>query len=343
MRTVSIAIMDTGSKFSQKLEESLYAIITQLQARFFLTTKITFIKCDSSITKRLNSKEFDFVFGVDMVCPGFKDKDKAYLPRIINFLYKMESPDPSMQSYMPVNLKIHNGEIEPEVVVSIIIGYMQKDHDGKLARVVPNNNIQKKYKIIGIAASTGGPEAISYLIEKLSPSITQPILITQHMPGDFIQAFASQLQRKTKRQVFVARDGLSIHENAIYIAPHDAHLIIYERPQGLICGASKEQSVHFLRPAADPMFSSLARTCGDKVIGIVLTGMGIDGTNGAKKLHEAGASVIVQDESTSVVASMPMSVANAGYANHITPLSMMPQLLWNLIVAHNNKKDEGVS
>ena len=169
-------------------------------------------------------------------------------------------------------------------------------------------------KLVAIGASTGGIHAIGQCLSVLPEYVGAPILVTQHLPESFIAAFAEKLAEVAARDALVAEDGMTVQPNTIYVAPGSAHLTVVQRGDRVCVKHDHSRSVANCLPAVDPMFSSAAAVYGSATLGIVLTGMGRDGTAGAGDIAEAGGSVVVQNETTSAVWGMPGSVARAGYA-----------------------------
>ena len=177
-------------------------------------------------------------------------------------------------------------------------------------------------RAIGIGASTGGPNALARILLGLGPvSRRLPILVVQHMPELFTRVFAEQLRTKTGLHVAEAEDGERLRPGRVYLAPGARHM-------GLSDGAEVPPAirlhdsapVHHCRPAVDLLFADLARVFGSATLGLVLTGMGSDGTEGARAIVRAGGAIFVQDETSSTVWGMPGSIAKAGLARRILPL-----------------------
>lgn len=184
------------------------------------------------------------------------------------------------------------------------------------------------FQIVAIGASTGGIHALSHLLRALPASFTPPLLVTQHLPASFIPYFANQLAVLAGRPCDVATDRLRIRPGRIVVAPGDAHLRCVSIGEGW--GAvrlSREPVRSGCLPSVDPMFDSLADCFGPRALGVVLSGMGRDGTEGAKRLAAAGGCVVAQDEASSAVWGMPGSVAAAGIASAL----LEPQAIGRLI------------
>lgn len=173
---------------------------------------------------------------------------------------------------------------------------------------------------IGVGASTGGIHALGRLLEGMARPMGVPILITQHLPPSFIPYFATQLSRMTNLAVKLAEEGEALKADQIYIAPGEAHLGCRRNWGGQVTVAlSEERAPLSSFPAVDPMFMAMARCFGAGAAGIILTGMGRDGTAGAAHIVDGGGMVIAQDEDSSVVWGMPGSIARAGLASALLP------------------------
>jgi two-component system chemotaxis response regulator CheB len=178
-----------------------------------------------------------------------------------------------------------------------------------------------RYLLIG--SSTGGPKAVGEVLAGMGQALRRvPTLIVQHMPPIFTAVFAEHLSAQLGIPAREAIDGEPVQAGRVYVAPGGRHM-------GLAQNGGPEPSirlddgpvVNFCRPAVDVLFRDAAALLGPAVVAVVLTGMGSDGTNGAKALANAGAPIIAQDEATSTVWGMPGSVAKAGLATEILPLS----------------------
>ncbi len=175
-------------------------------------------------------------------------------------------------------------------------------------------------RIVAIASSTGGPNALADVLSHLPKAFPLPILITQHMPAVFTGLLAQRLERDTGRACKEAVDGEPILPNHTYVAPGGFHMIVRTEEAKPYIQLSLAEPENYCRPSADPMFRSIAAIYGASTLGVVLTGMGEDGMRGARAIHERGGRILVQDEATSVVWGMPGAVANAGLASAILPL-----------------------
>ncbi len=185
---------------------------------------------------------------------------------------------------------------------------IQKAHSGKR----PN-------RVVVIGSSTGGPRALMQVIPRLPADVDAAILVVQHMPSLFTRSLAERLDSLSRLSVREAQDGDEIQRHQVLVAPGDHHMVVNDSRIQL----HKGPPVLGVRPCIDITMESVARNFGNRSLGVVLTGMGTDGTRGAALIKAAGGKIIVEDESTCVVNGMPISVVRAGYADYIVPIHDM--------------------
>src|SRR5438045_1252501 len=173
--------------------------------------------------------------------------------------------------------------------------------------------------VLAIGASTGGIHALGALFHALPGQIGVPILVTQHLPVPFMGVFARQLGAVARRPAVVAEDGMKLEPDLILVAPGDAHLTLQPGLGGAIVKLTHGRSASGCMPSLDPMFGSIGAIFGAGALGVVLTGMGRDGVEGASRLVACGGSILAQDESSSAVWGMPRAVLEAGLACAILP------------------------
>jgi two-component system chemotaxis response regulator CheB len=175
-------------------------------------------------------------------------------------------------------------------------------------------------RIIAIGSSTGGPQALASLLGAASPALARvPVLVAQHMPPVFTGILAERLARATGRETQEGVQGEALRPGTV------------DRAAQPVLRLGSEPPVHFCRPAVDPLFASVAATFGPAALGIVLTGMGHDGAAGARAIAEAGGSVIVQDEASSVVWGMPGAAASVGACAAVLPPAEIAETVAKLI------------
>jgi len=179
-------------------------------------------------------------------------------------------------------------------------------------------------RVLGIGASTGGPNAVVQLLTDLGSDFPLPILLVQHMMPTFLAGFVSWLEGVTPFRAVIARNGEAPVRGTVYLAPADHHLQI----EGDRIRLTQDVAVSAQRPSATVMFASMARTLGDAALGILLTGMGDDGADGLVAMRHAGAYTVAEHESTAVVYGMPKAAVDRGGACECLPLkSIAPRVL----------------
>ncbi len=188
----------------------------------------------------------------------------------------------------------------------------------------PSKTTQKRAsrinKVVVLGSSTGGPGALNNVIPLLPGDIPATVLMVQHMPIGFTRSLAQRLDSISELEVREANDGDRIAPGLVLICPGGSHMTVDS--EGII-GLNKDPQECGLRPAVNMTMESAAQSFGDSVLGVVLTGMGHDGTRGAEIIKHAGGEVIVEDESTCVVYGMPKSIVEAGFADSVLPLDQI--------------------
>jgi two-component system chemotaxis response regulator CheB len=182
-----------------------------------------------------------------------------------------------------------------------------------LLRAMPTDPID----VLALGASTGGIHALGVLFQALPKRIGVPILVTQHLPIPFIAVFARQLGAIAQREAVVAEDGMELRPDLILLAPGDAHLTVEPAKNGVVIRLTHGRGSSGCMPSVDPMLASVGAIYGGGALGVVLTGMGRDGVEGASRLVACGGSVIAQDEASCAVWGMPRAVLEAGLASAV--------------------------
>ena len=190
--------------------------------------------------------------------------------------------------------------------------YARKRHSNKFANVV----------VLG--CSTGGPRALRELVPMLSPDLSAAFLIVQHMPAGFTASLAQGLDKLSRVAVKEAVAGDVLGRGEAILAPGGFHLRVTS--EGVVVLDDGPQ-VHGVKPAVDITMESVVSAYGKAAIGVVMTGMGSDGTDGAGLIKRAGGCVAAEDESTCTIYGMPKSVVKAGYADAVIPLNKIPEWL----------------
>jgi len=176
-------------------------------------------------------------------------------------------------------------------------------------------------KVIALACSTGGPKALQDVIPYLPENLNAPVLLVQHMPVGFTNSLAQRLNELSKVNVKEAEEGDILKKGCVYIAKGGTHLQVVKKFGNYQIAYANEPARGGLKPCADVMYESLACTDYDDVICVVLTGMGMDGTNGIRQLNDTkNIYVIAQDQRTSIVYGMPKAIYDVGLVNEVVPL-----------------------
>jgi two-component system chemotaxis response regulator CheB len=206
-----------------------------------------------------------------------------------------------------------------------------KSKEEKIEKKAHSFNKGLKYEIIVIGSSTGGPGALESIIMKLPTNLSVPVVIAQHMPARFLETFTQRLNENSPLHVKLATKGEQIQAGKIYIAPGDINLCVGQSPidQKPIFMFTQKSFDEFNNPSVNCLFESVAEVYGKKSIGVILTGMGRDGSRGLRKIHEAGGSCIAQDEESSVVFGMPKAAVEENAATEVVSLSEMTRHILN--------------
>ena len=175
---------------------------------------------------------------------------------------------------------------------------------------------KRHYRLLVIGASTGGPVALTDVLVNLPARFPLPIVLVQHMPENFTRAFAERLDRQCQVRVREAKDGDALEPGLALLAPGGKQLMVDGRGSVRILD---DQRVTY-KPSLDITFGSAAKHYGAKVLGVVLTGMGADGREGARMLKQSGSTIWSQDEASCVIYGMPMAVAKAGLSDKVLSL-----------------------
>lgn len=173
---------------------------------------------------------------------------------------------------------------------------------------------RKAYKLLAIGTSTGGPVALQRVLTQLPAGFPAPIVLVQHMPAAFTKAFAERLDKLCKISVKEAEDGDMLRPGLALLAPGGKQMMVDAR--GMVKILPGDERLNY-KPCVDITFGSAAKSFGDKVLAVVLTGMGADGREGARLLKQGGSQVWAQDEASCVIYGMPMAIVKANLADAV--------------------------
>jgi len=210
------------------------------------------------------------------------------------------------------------------VASPVATGGTVKASNGMFGVANPPRVIKGK-KLIALACSTGGPQALHTFVPMLPATLMYPVVLVQHMPEGFTASLAKRLDQISQIKVKEAEQGEYLEPGCVYIAPGGRHLEIYENANHeAYCHINDMPPVNSLRPCADVMYQSLAETSYEEIICVVLTGMGADGSDGIEYLKKYRSTyVISEDASTCVVYGMPKSVEQRGLSQEVVPLQQV--------------------
>ncbi len=194
-------------------------------------------------------------------------------------------------------------------------------------RSIPKTGVKAREKVVAIGASTGGPEAIMRILKALPDNFPSPIAVVQHITAGFDKGFASWMDNQVGLAVKLAEEGEHLKPGVVLIAPSNYHLAF----NGIQAGLDDSPPVNSCKPSVDVLFESLARGFKENTVGVILSGIGNDGTRGAKAIKHYGGLTIAQDRESSVVYGMPGSAVEEGVVDFVLPLEAIPEMLVSVV------------
>ncbi len=196
-----------------------------------------------------------------------------------------------------------------------------------------------KANLIVIGTSTGGPQALTQFFKNLPEGFSIPIAVALHIPAGYTTHLAARISQNSPVPLVEAYNGLELKSGQAVIAPGGMHMKIVQREDHYIAQISSEPSDSLYHPSIDILFKSAAEAAAGNLIGIVLTGMGNDGTEGARLIKAAGGVVLAESEASCVVFGMPRSVIEADLCAAEAPLAQIPQLLLDFIYGDKRQSE----
>jgi two-component system chemotaxis response regulator CheB len=279
----------------------------------------------------MNMGEYDGIYGVKKImenCPtpiiilsamGNSDMDpilEALSLGAIDYLNKPVSNNVNIREVgEPLILKVKEA-------AKVRISKLVDPRRGTQVNINPHSfSDQLNYDIIVIGSSTGGPSAVEKVITNLPGNLSIPVLIAQHMPSNFVPSFANRLDALTPLNVVMARKDDPVEKGTILIAPGSRNIIVRRENDKVVIDYTNQRYKDFNFPSVTGLMESVAEVYGNRCIGVILTGMGKDGTEGMKAIHAAGGYTIAQNEESCVVFGMPRAAIAEGCVRQIVPLN----------------------
>lgn len=183
--------------------------------------------------------------------------------------------------------------------------------------------VASRVNVVAIGASTGGPPALQGILSSFPDKFPFPILVSQHMPAGFTKAFAERLDRSSRFEVKEAKDGDPVVPGMVLIAPGGRNMIFQEKNGAVIARVVEPSPQDRYLPSVDVMLTSLADIYGSRLLAVVLTGMGNDGSKGVRAVKKTGGEILAESEESAIVFGMPREAIATGVVDKVVPLSLM--------------------
>jgi len=203
-------------------------------------------------------------------------------------------------------------------------------------------NVSRGYEAVGVAISTGGPNALSHLIPALPAGFPVPILVVQHIIPGFLEGIISRLDKTCDVNVKLAEQGERLAAGTVYFAPDKLHLKTESIAGCLRARLSREPADLLFCPSADILFGSMAESCGSRCIAVIMTGMGHDGVEGIRMIKKAGGTTVAQDRQSSVIYGMARVAVDAKLIDYVVPLQDIAGEVYRLVSEENQDHSEKV-
>jgi len=196
-------------------------------------------------------------------------------------------------------------------------------------------------QVVGLAISTGGPNALSQFIPSLPNDFSAPVLVVQHIIPGFIESVAERLDNVCSLTVKMAESGEYIQRGTVYFAPDGVHMKVFKANGKLAVLLDHEPSGTLFKPSADILFESIVECCGGGCLGVIMTGMGKDGVKGLRAIKEASGFTMAQDQHSSAIYGMARVAVDANLIDHVVPLNRMANKINSIIAACSSNNSTG--
>jgi len=184
-------------------------------------------------------------------------------------------------------------------------------------------------ELVAIGCSTGGPPALQHLFQNL-PLLPVPVVVAQHMPPAFTRLFADRVNRLTHYNVREADDGMALEGGSVYIAPGGLQTEVRRVSEGLIARVFSSGQGDIYAPSVDRLFNSAADSCGERMVAVIMTGMGDDGAQAIKRVRARGGRTIAESAETAIIFGMPNEAIKTGAVERVLPLNQIPDAIHRL-------------
>ncbi|HEY6838911.1 MAG TPA: chemotaxis response regulator protein-glutamate methylesterase [Geobacteraceae bacterium] len=234
----------------------------------------------------------------------------------------------------PMDIAAIARELTAKIMVAARVDLQKlRGGDGTKAQPVERHpaTLATDTEVVAIGTSTGGPPALQAILGKIPADFPCPILIVQHMPMGFTASLAERLDRLSAVSVGEARDGERLQPGKAYLAPAGRHMKIRRVAGELHIWLDTEPELSLHRPSVDTLLESVAAACGRKSLALVLTGMGKDGSVGARAIKESGGRIVVESEETAIVFGMPKAVMDSVAVDAVVPLYTAAETIIRLV------------
>jgi two-component system, chemotaxis family, protein-glutamate methylesterase/glutaminase len=276
--------------------------------------------------------EYDGIMGVQRIM------EKCPTPIIILSALGISDMEPIMTALKMGAIDYHHKpdrsskdikENDEELINKVKAASRVKLHEYLRKNIVVKENVNQhtfsdnlNYDVIVIGSSTGGPTALENVITRLPGNLTVPVIIAQHMPENFVPSFAARLDQLTPLSVSMAKKDDELMPGKILIAPGSRNMVVKQTEGGkVICDFTHKRYKEYNFPSITGLMESVSEIYGARAIGVILTGMGKDGAEGLKKIHEKGGYTIGQSKETCVVYGMPKEAFEIGAVKTVVPLN----------------------